>query len=391
MAGEWKEMQWGDLITLEYGKSLRGYEKARGSVRVFGTNGPIGWTDNALCQHATVVIGRKGAYRGVHYSPLPCFVIDTAFFLDAKIEFDMRWAYYQLLTQDINSMDSGSAIPSTSRPEFYWLPVTVPPLHEQRAIACILGALDDKIELNRRMNETLEAMAQAIFKKWFIEPTKKGKLPEGWREGKVGDLCSESRVTINPREFIEELFDHYSIPAFDEGRTPKAEIGNAIKSSKFLVLNNSVLLSRLNPRIPRVWLPNLNNERRAVCSTEFFVAIPKNDISREFLFCLFSNDSFNSIYATMVTGTSGSHQRVKPESVLAMSINIPPKSTIQQFTKISMPLFANINSNLVQSRTLAALRDALLPKLLSGELRVPDAEKICARGASALGGVERCV
>ncbi len=94
----------------------------------------------------------------------PVFVIDTAFYLRPKIEMDLRWACYTLLTQDINGMDSGSAIPSTSRDEFYSLPVSVPTLFEQRAIAHILGTLDDKIELNRRMNKTLEAMAWAIFK-----------------------------------------------------------------------------------------------------------------------------------------------------------------------------------------------------------------------------------
>ena len=169
MAGEWQDLRWGDLATLEYGKALRGHGTSTGSVRVFGTNGPIGWHDEALCPHPSVVIGRKGAYRGVHYSAEPFFVIDTAFFLRPKSEMDVRWAYYELLTQNINGMDSGSAIPSTSRDEFYGLPVLVPPLPGQRAISHILGTLDDKIELNRRMNETLEAIARAIFKDWFVD------------------------------------------------------------------------------------------------------------------------------------------------------------------------------------------------------------------------------
>ena len=169
VTGEWQERRWGDLATLEYGRALRGYGTAQGTFRVFGTNGPIGWHDEALCPHPSVIVGRKGAYRGVHYSAEPFFVIDTAFYLKPKVEMDVRWAYYELLTQDINLMDSGSAIPSTSREEFYGLPISVPPLSEQRAIAHVLGTLDDKIELNRRMNETLETMAQALFKSWFID------------------------------------------------------------------------------------------------------------------------------------------------------------------------------------------------------------------------------
>jgi len=116
-----------------------------------------------------VIIGRKGAYRGVHYSPAPFFVIDTTFYLKPKVQIDLRWAYYNLLAQDINSLDSGSAIPSTSRESFYSLPVQVPSLPEQCAIAHILGTLDDKIELNRKMSETLEEMARELFKAWFVD------------------------------------------------------------------------------------------------------------------------------------------------------------------------------------------------------------------------------
>ena len=229
----WREVCWGDIATLEYGRALRGYDDAQGSFRVFGTNGPIGWHDEALCQYASVIVGRKGAYRGIHYSADPFFVIDTAFYLKPKAEMDVRWAYYALLTQGINEMDSGSAIPSTSREEFYGLPVRVPPLPEQRTIAHILGVLDDKIELNRRMNETLEAMARALFKSWFVDflpvrakqrartqtgdpvrakmegrdtglpqeiadlfpdrmvESEMGEIPEGWGVGTLGDMLRQ--------------------------------------------------------------------------------------------------------------------------------------------------------------------------------------------------------
>src|SRR5450756_1793946 len=169
MGSEWRDTVWGELATLEYGRGIRDYQESPGRFRVYGTNGPIGWTDQPLCIHPGVVIGRKGAYRGVHYSPEPFFAIDTAFYLEPKTDIDMRWAYYQLLTQDINGMDSGSAIPSTSRDAFYRLPVSVPPIEEQRRITGFLGALDDKIELNRRMSQTLESMARALFKSWFVD------------------------------------------------------------------------------------------------------------------------------------------------------------------------------------------------------------------------------
>ena len=110
--GGWRTVSWGDLATLEYGKSVRGYQDSEGPYRVYGTNGAIGWHTEALCPYPSVVIGRKGAYRGVHYSAQPFFVIDTAFYLKPKVDIDTKWAYYQLLTQNINGLDNGSAIPS---------------------------------------------------------------------------------------------------------------------------------------------------------------------------------------------------------------------------------------------------------------------------------------
>lgn len=281
--------------------------------------------------------------------------------------------------------------------------VHVPSLSEQKAIAHILGTLDDKIELNRRMNETLESMAQAIFKSWFVDfdpvrakaegrPTglpkpvadlfpdsfqdsELGKIPKGWRVGKMGDLATLNRGAVNPGDFPTETFDHFSLPAFDEGRTPKIELGSAIMSNKFTVMPNSVLLSKLNPHIPRIWLPDLHATRRSVCSTEFMVACSKPGVSREYLFSLFTSSTFASIYGTLVTGTTGSHQRIKPQSVLDMKIVIPLAALVRAFTDSAKPMFDRINRNTEQSRTLAALRDTLLPKLLSGEIRVGDAEK----------------
>ena len=251
--------------------------------------------------------------------------------------------------------------------------IPIPPLFEQRAIASVLGSLDDKIELNRRMNETLEALAQSLFKSWFVDATQSA-LPKGWREGKVSDLATLSRDGLNPGEFPDETFDHYSLPAFDEGRTPKPERGDTIMSNKFIVQPNCVMVSKLNPRIPRIWLPDMRGQNRAVCSTEFLVATPKPGVSREYLYCLFINESFVSVFTTMVTGTSGSHQRVRPESLLSMDTPLPPAPLIQKFTDTVAPMLKRISQNIHESRTLAALRDALLPKLLSGELRVPAAK-----------------
>jgi type I restriction enzyme S subunit len=239
MAGEWQETTWGHLAVLEYGKALRAYGDTRGFACVFGTNGPIGWHSEALWNGPGVIVGRKGAYRGVHYSDGPYWVIDTAYSLRPKKSLNLRWAYYQLKSVDLNSVDDGSPIPSTTRPAFYALPVKLPSRAEQDRIADLLSALDDKIALNRRMAETLEAMARALFKSWFIDfdpvraktegrPTglpddlaalfpdrlSDDGLPVGWPNtaGSIGELA---RSTVEPRDVCADT-PYLGLEHFDQ-------------------------------------------------------------------------------------------------------------------------------------------------------------------------------
>lgn len=161
----WSLKQWGDIATLEYGKSIRDYRESSGKYRVFGTNGPIGFHDEALCNSAGIVIGRKGAYRGVHYSPEPFFVIDTAFYLKPKAALDLKWAYYELLRFDINSMDSGSAIPSTSRDDFYGIPVIVPPPEIQAAFGKIVEGWFTRVFANNYESRVLVTLRDTLLPK----------------------------------------------------------------------------------------------------------------------------------------------------------------------------------------------------------------------------------
>jgi type I restriction enzyme S subunit len=286
------------------------------------------------------------------------------------------------------------------------LPIILPPRREREAIAHILGTLDEKIELNRRMNETLEATARGIFKSWFVdfdpvrakvenrdtglpnelaellhnsfEESELEEVPEGWVVATIGNVATLSRDTVTPMDAPDEFFDHFSIPAYDDGRSPKREQGATIKSNKFLVPSDSVLLSKLNPRIPRVWLPQIGAERRAVSSTEFLVLRPRPPVDRAYLYCLLSSAEFAREFETLVTGTSGSHQRVKPENLLQMRHVVAPDAIIARFAEYVRPLLARISTATTESLTLSAIRDTLLPKLISGELRVRDAERMLA-------------
>ncbi len=322
----------------------------------------------------------------------------------------LRWLvrspeWWSQIQQHLNAGAVFDSLKCADIPKFT---LPIPSFTDQRAIAGILGALDDKIELNRKMSATLEAMARALFKSWFVdfdpvrakaegrdtglapeiaalfpdsfEDSELGKIPAGWNLKAIAEVAFASRATVNPLEFPGEIFEHYSIPAYDINRGAILERGASIKSSKFLVLQGTVLLSRLNPRTPRVVMPSAIGQRRAICSTEFAVMRPKI-YSKEWLYCLFFSEMFCDKFATMVTGTSGSHQRVKPESLLGMLTVAPSERAVEIFTEGAGALLARIAFARTESLTLTLLRDALLPKLISGEIRITDAEHIVEKSA----------
>ena len=405
----WRNVRLGDFVTLQRGHDLPDRERRLGLVPILGSFGVTGYHDKPRAAGPGVTVGRSGASFGVvSYSAIPFWPLNTALYVRDFHGNDELFAYYFLRCIDFKRYNSGSAQPSLNRNFIHPIEVTVPPLSEQRSIASILGALDDKIELNRKMSSTLEAIARALFKSWFVdfdpvrakaegrdpglppeiaalfpdsfEESELGEIPSGWSLKPVADIASASRTMVNPLTSLNEVFDHYSIPAYDSSRGAIVERGAAIKSNKFLVLPDAVLLSRLNPRTPRVWMPASIGLQRAICSTEFAVMLPKV-YSREWLYCLFSNQVFCDRFTTMVTGTSGSHQRVSPESLLAMPVIAPAENVVEIFSRSVGSLLTRAAFGRTGSRTLAALRDALLPKLIAGEIRVTDAERVLTASA----------
>ena len=322
---------------------------------------------------------------------------------------DSCFFHYALSKFDFGEVAGGSALPYLTVGALSKLEIAIPPLHEQRAIAHILGTLDDKIELNRKQNETLEAMARTLFKAWFVdfEPVRaklegcwlrgqsraglpahlydifpdriveseSGDIPAGWRVFAFGDVAQQGKGAVNPGNSPQDTFTHYSLPAFDSAQSPSIELGGAIKSNKTPVPDGAVLVSKLNPHIPRVWQVGKAGVN-AVCSTEFIVWTPRPPANNAFLYCLASSSEFNSAMRQLVTGTSNSHQRVKPEQLRDIRVFTAIESVIEAFSEAVRLPMEQVLQNRQQSHALAQLRDTLLPKLISGELRVPDAERI---------------
>ena len=284
------------------------------------------------------------------------------------------------------------------------LDVPLPPLPEQHAIAHILGTLDDKIELNRRMNETLESMTRALFKSWFVDfdpvrwkmegrdsglpghladlfpdrlvDSKMGEIPEGWAVFRLEQLAKHHTKSTSPARSPRLDYDHFSIPAYDTGQWPVVERGSEIKSNKTLVLKDAVLLSKLNPRILRVWVPCASVGRPQVCSTEFLVFTPRPPANRGLLYALFADQRFRALLKSLVTGTSRSHQRVPPKALKAQEVLAGSPRVFNVFGQTIGNILSQILKNRSEAATVAGLRDSLLPQLISGKLRVHVSEQL---------------
>jgi type I restriction enzyme S subunit len=314
------------------------------------------------------------------------------------------WLNSPQVFSHIHGFRDGTVAERLNLPVIRGLAIAFPPLAIQREIADALTALDDRIALLRETNATLEAIAQALFKSWFVdfdpvhakqqgrapdgmdeaiaalfpdsfEESELGLVPRGWKVGRINDFAEQHKGSINPLKNAETLFEHYSLPAFDSQQLPVSELGTEIKSNKTTVPRDAVLLSKLNPHIPRVWLSH-DPGSNAVCSTEFLVFVPSEGASKEFIYCAFTTANIKVLLCQLVTGTSNSHQRVKPDSVASVSAVIPQTAVLKAFTDLSKPVFARVGHNRKQAQTLATLRDTLLPRLISGQLRLPEAEAL---------------
>ena len=246
--------------------------------------------------------------------------------------------------------------------------VWVPQKDIQTKIASVLSYIDDKIELNNKINENLERQAQTIYHEWF-ETISTDELPVGWQIVTLGDVAVISKKSFNPSKEPETMLEHYSIPAFDESRFPVFELSTAIKSNKFVVDNCCFMISKLNPTTKRAWRPYCLTEN-AVCSTEFIVYKAKDTTITDFLYSVIDSASFSDFMCSHVTGSTGSRQRTTPSDTLSFEFVIPSEDKLNSFQSLVSPMYEQMRINAIENDKLKRLRDSLLPKLMSGEIDV---------------------
>ena len=276
-----------------------------------------------------------------------------------------RYLFYALCGGDARhqmmSRATGTTVSGIRQSELVKVELDLPPIEEQRAIAATLGALDDKIESNRRVGyqslELLGAMAEA-----HCSP-----LPTT----SLGSLTGLTRTTVSPAALGDAVVDHYSLPAFDTSGRPERVPASMIMSNKIGLIGSSVLVSRLNPRTNRTWWAAQTGSTPALASTEFAVLTAQTEVELGAIWLAVRHSSFLEELPRRVTGTSGSHQRVRPDDMLA--IHVPDVRRLDDATKeTALSLLRLAHQRREESARLSDLRAALLPELLSGRIRVPE-------------------
>ena len=352
----------------------------------WGTIGQVGLIDDR-CKYSEYVVSNKQ----MKFTP------------DSE-KADSLFLYYLFSSPEISGRIKneaiGSSVPGYNLTLLRSIELRLPPLSEQKAIAHILSSFDDKIELNRQMNETLEAMARAIFKSWFVdfdpvsakrsgrqpagmdtatadlfpdefEESSLGLIPKGWRVGTLGDIAENPRRGVKP-ENITPNTPYIGLEHMPKRSISLSDWGSVedINSNKYQFYQGEILFGKLRPYFHKVGVAALDG----ICSTDILVITPKLQEWFSFVLSIVSSDDF--INYTNITSTGTRMPRTNWNDMSKYEIIIPSIEIVKTFNYQLVPFVNKIKSHIFESHTLATIRDTLLPKLMSGEIRVKEAEKI---------------
>jgi type I restriction enzyme S subunit len=291
---------------------------------------------------------------------------------------DNHFLYYWLQSEksEFERIAIGNTIKTIGLSYFRALNIPLPPLPEQRAIAGALSDVDTLIGALDQLIAKKRDLKQATMQQLLTGQTRLPGFSGKWEVKRLGDVATLNRLNVIPASLPTQMFVHFSLPAFDAGKAPVTEPGAAIGSNKFRVPQGAVLVSKLNPRIPRVWAPD-DIPPEAIASTEFLVLTPREGTSRRFLFVLCSSPLFCEQMELAATGTTGSHQRISPDGALSLKVSVPVD--VEEQTAIAEVL-SDMDAELAaleQRRDKTrSLKQGMMQELLTGKTRLVDSGKL---------------
>ena len=420
MVSKWIEHLLGDVIELKRGFDLPQSQRRQGNVPIVSSSGVSGTHSEPRVAGPGVVTGRYGTLGQVFFVPDDFWPLNTTLFVSDFKGNDPKFVSYFLRTLDFLSYSDKAAVPGVNRNHLHTAKILWPPdVAEQRAIAHILGTLDDKIELNRRMNETLEAIARVIFKSWFVdfdpvlakangEPPESicrrlgltpellalfpdhfqdselGEIPEGWKISSVeklsmkvgmGPFGSNIKVSTFELEGIPVISgQHLNDTMLEDNRFNFISKEHADKLASANVARGDIVFTHAGNIGQVAYIPDRSRYVRYVLSQrQFFMRCDISRISPIFMTYFFrSPEGQHKLLAN--TAQVGVPSIARPVSYLkSIELVVPPKPLVDQFDTSVRTFHQRISIDKSETESLAKLRDALLPKLISGELRVPEA------------------
>lgn len=362
---EWKDDQLGSVLEIKYGKDHKALED--GDIPCIGSGGIMRYVNDFLYDKVSILIPRKGSLNNIMYQDKPFWTVDTMFWsIINEKKVNPKFLFYQLTLIDYTNLNVGSAVPSLTVPVINEIDISLPEKDEQIEIAEVLSSLDDKIDLLHRQNQTLEQMAETLFRQWFVE-----EADERWEIGTLNDVLTvkggTTPSTKNPDYWDGDI--HWTSPRdittldsiylFDTER--KITEAGLKKISSGILSKGTLLMSSRAP------VGVLAFAEVPIAINQGYIAIlDDKGFSKEFLFLwLKTNMDYVQSYANGSTFLEISKSAFK-----SLEIQIPPKELRNEFQEWVTPHFKKIKSNQTQIRTLTSLRDTLLPKLMSGEVRV---------------------
>ena len=339
------------------------------------------------------IIYTRTGQIGLAFRGMQGVVHNNSFIVSLKTdELEKDYLYTVLnsnfVKKQANSQAKNSVQPDLTHTMFKSMVIPVPESKkEQNRISKIINNINQKIQINNQINQELEVMTKTLYDYWFVQfdfpdqngkpykssggkmvynPELKREIPEGWGVEKLSSLLEIGRETINPMKTPKEEFKYYSIPEYDVSGSFSYELGETIRSNKFIVEKSDLLVSKLNPWFNRVVY---NLEENAISSTEFIVWKTFNRFEKNFLYQVATSKEFIEYCTRFATGTSNSHKRVSPD--IMVGFQIPFKKTyIQKFGEITDSIRTQVLQNNVQNQELTQLRDWLLPMLMNGQVKV---------------------
>ena len=380
---EWKEYKLGDVLTIKYGKDHK--QIADGDIPIYGSGGIMRYGERSLYEGPSILIPRKGSLNNIMYSDKPFWTVDTMFWTIINKEVaNPLFVYYSICKKDFASLNVGSAVPSLTVPVIEDIEILLPSKTTQDKIVAILKSLDDKIEVNRRINDNLEKQAQALFKSWFVDfdpfrdqpfvESELGMIPSTWSIQTANDVFEINIGKTPPRKeqewFSDSNKDNVWVSIADMGScgmfisdSSEYLTDKAIDRYNIIMVEKGTILLSFKLTVGRVAIA----DNRLTSNEAIARFILPADYYREFLYLYLKQYKYENLGSTSSIATA-----VNSKTIKGMKLLMPPTSVISDFNKITKPLFEEIRYMLKESRRLAQLRDTLLPRLMSGEIKVGD-------------------